>query len=128
MYTEDTVLSYGKYKGKMIKDIPKDYMINVHITGGEEHAELKKYIEANLDKYPGLPFLSWFNKKSYVMVTLKCTKRTYPTKKSAMDSIVKPKSKTDKKAPIRAYECPICSGWHLTSKPDRRFEKESSGQ
>lgn len=122
MYTEDTVLDYGKYKGKKIKDIPKDYMVNVHITGGEEHAELKKYIEANLYKYPGLTHLSWFNKKSDVMVQFKCTKRTFPTKKSAMDSIVKPISMPKKPIPIRAYECEICSGWHLTSKEHTRFK------
>ena len=24
------------------------------------------------------------------------------------------------KAPIRAYACNLCNGWHLTSKPDNR--------
>lgn len=122
MYTEDTLLTYGKYKGKMIKEIPKDYLVNVHITGGEEHAALKEYIEANLDKFPGLTMLSWFNKKKDVTVQFICDKRTYPTKKSAMDSIIKPKSKQQKKKPIRAYECEKCSGWHLTSMPIETFK------
>lgn len=123
MYTDETVLNYGKYKGKMIKDVPKDYLVNVHITGGDEHAELKEYIEANLDKLPGLTMLSWFKKKRDVMVTFICNKRTFPTKKTAMDSIIKPTSKNQKKAPIRAYECPKCSGWHLTSMPIELFKE-----
>lgn len=121
MYTDETILDYGKYRNKKIKDIPKDYFVNVFITGGDQHVELKKYIEANLDKFPGLTMLAWFDKKQDVMVQFKCNKRTYPTKKSAMDSIVAPTTKSSRPVPIRAYECPECSGWHLTSKPDKRF-------
>lgn len=126
MYTDETVLNYGKYKGKMIKDIPKDYFVNVFKTARYQQPELTEYIQANLYKFPDLTLIAWFNRKSDVLVQFKCNKRTYPTKKSAMDSIVKPKSKTDKKVPIRAYECKVCSGWHLTSKPDRRFQNEES--
>jgi uncharacterized protein (DUF3820 family)/uncharacterized protein YlaI len=123
MYTDETVLDYGKYKGKMLKDIPKDYFVNVYISGGDEHAKLKMYIEANLQKFPGLTTIAWFNKKQDVMVEFKCNKRTYPTKKSAMDSIVIPKTKSNRPVPIRAYECPECSGWHLTSKEYERVKK-----
>lgn len=121
MYTEETVLTYGRYTGKMIKDVPVDYLINVFKTGGDEHAALKEYMEANADKYPGLTLIGWFKSKRNVMVDFKCIKRTFPTKKTAMDSIANPKSKQKGKRPIRAYECPVCSGWHLTSKPDPRF-------
>lgn len=124
MYTDETILTYGSHKGKALKDIPKDYFVNVFKSGGDEHTDLKEYIEANIDKFPGLQFIGWFKKKSSVMVQFKCDKRTFPTKKEAMISIVKPKSKTNKPIPIRAYECPECSGWHLTSKPDKRFETE----
>lgn len=121
MYTEDTVLNYGSYRGKMIKDLPTEYIINVYKTGGKEHSKLKEYIGDNISKYAAL-ILYTHNKEP---VPFKCEKRTYPTKKAAMDSIVKSKSKTDKKVPIRAYECDTCSGWHLTSKPDRRFNNEA---
>lgn len=26
---------------------------------------------------------------------------------------------TREKIPVRAYECPVCNGWHISSKPDR---------
>jgi hypothetical protein len=122
MYTDETILDYGKHKGKMLKDIPKDYFVNIFKSARDQHPELTEYIEANLDKFPGLTLIAWFDKKKDVMVTFKCNKRTYPTKKSAMDSIVKPTSKPKKPVPIRAYECPECSGWHLTSKEIERFK------
>jgi uncharacterized protein (DUF3820 family)/uncharacterized protein YlaI len=122
MYTDETVLDYGKYKGKALKDIPKQYFVNTYRSGGDDHAALKEYIEANKEMFPELAI--YFLKNSATpLVTFICDKRTYPTKKAAIDSIVKPTSKTSKPVPIRAYECPDCSGWHLTSKPDKRFEK-----
>jgi hypothetical protein len=125
MYTDETKLKYGKYRNTMIKDIPKEYLVNAFKTGGNEHDELKGYIESNIELFPGLAMVAWVKKKMNCQITYKCAKRTFPTKKDAMDSIVKPKSKTNKPIPIRAYECPECSGWHLTSKPDKRFSTES---
>lgn len=121
MYTDETILDYGGYKNTRIKDIPKIYLINVYRSGGKEHEKLIEYIQANIEKFP---ILALYVKKGGPVVTFKCDKRTFPTKKDAMESIVKPKTKTkNKSAPIRAYECPDCSMWHLTSKPDRRFDE-----
>lgn len=120
MYTEDTVLDYGSYRGMKIKDVPKRYLVNIYRTGGREHEKLKEWVNTNIDKFPILKL----ENKGGEFVTFICDKRTYPTKKAAMDSIVKPMSKNHKPVPIRAYECEICSGWHLTSKPDRRFNNE----
>jgi len=126
MYTENTVLSYGAYRNKMIKDVPPNYLINVYRSGGKEHEKLIEWVQANIEKFP---ILALYAKKGGPIVTFKCDKRTFPTKKDAMESIVKPKTKTkNKPIPLRAYECPECSMWHLTSKPHRRFENESSGQ
>lgn len=125
MYTEDTVLDYGGYKNTRIKDLPSIYMINVYRSGGKEHEKLIEYIQANIEKFPILALYA--KKGGKAIVTFKCDKRTFPTKKDAMESIVKPPTKTrNKPIPIRAYECPICSGYHLTSKPDRRFQNEES--
>jgi uncharacterized protein (DUF3820 family) len=120
MYTDETVLDYGKYKGKKLKDIPRQYFVNTYRSGGDDHAALKEYIEVNKDKFPALTIL-FLKNSAAPPVTFICNKRTYPTKRAAMDSIVKPTSAPKKPVPIRAYECPECSGWHLTSKPDKRF-------
>jgi hypothetical protein len=125
MYTDETVLTYGKYKGKMLKEIPDEYFINVCTTGGEEQAELKKYIEANINRFVAV---SLFALKKSPPIDFICLKRTYATKKAAMDSIVKPTSKSHKPVPIRAYECPECSGWHLSSKPDRGYQNKTTNK
>lgn len=120
MYTEETVLNYGSCKGMKIKDVPRRYLINIYRSGGKEHDKLKEWISANIDNFPTLKLENMRGE----FVPFICDKRTFATKKAAMDSIVKPKSKNHKPVPIRAYECDICSGWHLTSKPDRRFNNE----
>ncbi len=120
MYTDETVLDYGKYKNKKLKDIPSDYFINVCKTGGNEHTELKKYIEENIGRFPGISIFVFKHTNEFVPFI--CEKRTYPTKKAAMDSIAQP-TKQQKKKPIRAYECEKCSGWHLTSMPIELFKE-----
>lgn len=41
-------------------------------------------------------------------------KRLYITKEEAITALNHRKNKTDKK--LRVYKCPICKGYHLTSK------------
>lgn len=58
------------------------------------------------------------------MITFLCAKITYPNKVEAKFELKNIREcKQKHKKPIRAYECPICSGWHLTSKPDSNFIK-----
>lgn len=121
MYTDETVLGYGKHKEKMLKDIPREYFINIYKSGGGEHTALKQYILFNKEKFPELAIF-FLRSQDAPPVTFICNKRTYPTKKAAMDSIVKPISKPKRPIPIRAYECPECSGWHLTSKEFDKFK------
>lgn len=123
MYTDETVLDYGKYKGKKLKDIPNQYFINIYRSGDDNHVALKEYIETNKERFHIL-VLHFIKKDLSPPVTFICEKRTYPTKKAAMDSIVKPISKPKKPVPIRAYECPECSGWHLTSKEIEKFKSK----
>lgn len=41
-------------------------------------------------------------------------KRLYITKQEALNALKRRQSKTDKM--LRVYKCPICKGYHLTSK------------
>lgn len=119
MFTDDTILSFGKYKAYRLRDVPAFYLINLHKNGGGIDPDLRKYINDNIDSIRArfLDFPEPINRVTFI-----CEKRTFPTKKDAMDSIKKP-AKQDKKRPIRAYECPKCSGWHLTSKEVEEYKK-----
>ncbi|WP_342627548.1 hypothetical protein AAC691_15450 [Nguyenibacter vanlangensis] len=47
-----------------------------------------------------------------------CVKARFPTEDAAraeLDTISRLSPRDHK--PVRAYECPLCKGWHLTSQP-----------
>jgi hypothetical protein len=48
-----------------------------------------------------------------------CTKHAYPDKASAEVTIVLLRTKRRPKYESRAYECPLCLKWHLSSRPAR---------
>lgn len=52
-----------------------------------------------------------------------CTKVRFATEKSALFYIEKLKNTSHRKVlPLRAYLCPFCTCWHLTSNKDRNKE------
>jgi len=126
MYTPETRLDFGKYKTLQLKYASPHYLMELYrnVDVIKDKPELKEYIETYypevLVKKP-LPVLSTPKVKLASKIDSRfsgflCTKRAFPTKKDAMDSIVKPPKRRNGKAPLRAYECPKCSQWHLTSK------------
>lgn len=122
MYTDETLMPKGKYRLTKLKDVPANYLWTIWVcNGGGTDPHLKEYIKANLDRIREEKDVTIL--RDTEMVTFICEKRTYATRKAAMESIIKPTSKTQKKAPIRAYECPKCSGWHLTSMPIELFKE-----
>lgn len=55
-----------------------------------------------------------------------CVKRRYRTKQmanAALDVIEEKRNPVGSKRPIRAYRCPFCHGWHLTSSVHRSRRK-----
>ena len=111
VFTDETILGFGKYKYFRLKDIPKEYLLNIH-KNGCHFPQLIQYIKDNLNE---------IEHRKYVprpLVPFICDKITYPTEKEAKFHLKSIKSKDhDHKIPQRAYECDRCSGWHLTSKP-----------
>ena len=137
-YTDETILTYGKYKNRKLKDIPKEYLINIWKTSkGGGDTEMRVYLKDNIDRIKELhrrtrgvgsksKASAPKNEISNQIVAFICNKRTFPTKKAALDSIVNKggkKGKKEKPMPVRAYYHPKCSGWHLTSKSLSQYNK-----
>lgn len=125
MYTEETILYFGKHKGKILRDVPPSYLVSIFDSSAMHHRpELRDYIKARIDKLRSLTGGSLAAKLDNIDYENSglfiCAKRAFPTKRDALDSIVKPqkrrgKWKHNKKQPVRAYECKKCNYWHLTS-------------
>ena len=50
----------------------------------------------------------------------KCKQKTrFTTEADAKRALNKIHAGWMSKKPLRVYKCPVCSGWHLTSKPRR---------
>lgn len=120
MYTEDAVMPFGKYEMWPLKHVPNSYLINLWVSNNksikERDEKLYAWMEQNIAPLTIKPPKEQF-------VPFICKKETYATEADARFRLKTIRSRNTKssKIPIRIYECPDCSGWHLTSKEDRRF-------
>lgn len=108
MYTDNTILTYGKYKFNRLGDISFEYLLRVFKDKSIKDEQLLAYIKRKIDG----------EKIQKANEAQLCDKLYYCSKKVAKEHlkiIAKQKNKNGIKKPIRAYECPKCSGWHLTS-------------
>lgn len=110
MLTDNDMLDYGRYKFIRLRNVPADYLITI----SKQDPKVLDYVNANLDKLmerrKEMPFA---NPEPPV-----CTKITYVNEKEAKRILkIARHKKQNNKRPIRAYECNVCGGWHLTSKP-----------
>lgn len=127
-YNEDSILTYGKHKSCRIRDIPEQYLITLYWNrGSPPDLQLKEYMERVYDIKSGNV---WKRKEIAIPEPPKkgiplCPKMYWPTQKAAKEALKKIReSKGDHKKPIRTYECPFCSGWHLTSIPMEIFKSK----
>lgn len=119
MYSDFSVLKSGKHKGKMLFEVPADWLLSVlenyHPNNKQADMDLIEYIQKNKDLIPHREqkALEVIHSNSF------CRKAYFPTKKDATFELnrIRSKSQTQKdhKIPVRAYECEFCSAWHLTS-------------
>jgi hypothetical protein len=128
MYTKESLMSWGKYKLQKIKDIPSKYFLALYDSKQlDKDVELKEYVEYNLDIFRKEESISPLNNiRPLEIVHFICEKKTFPTKKDAQQSLKKIRSAGgNHEKPMRAYECPKCSGWHLTSMPYETFKEHN---
>ena len=120
-YTDDTILTSGKYKFTKLCRVPPDYLLDIYKHKSCPNKELIEYIKDNLQKI--------MHRKSGKIVApeLKriCGKMSFLSEKDAKFKINKIRDvEQEDKKPIRAYECEKCGGWHLTSIPYEQWEKK----
>jgi len=112
MYTDDTILTFGKYKFMRLGNVPKEYLISLKNNGGSHIPELREYLNANYEA-----ILQRVDKDIIAELPV-CDKITFPNETEAKFKLRSIRSKNQKhQKPIRVYECHKCWGWHLTSKP-----------
>lgn len=136
IYTDETVLVLGDFKGYKLNQVPPIYLLKLHKhRKGISDKALVNYVEKNIEgileaRRKDLPYFFENKviekapleeiKQSTAFVEQKpvCTKKQFPTKKDARDALkIIRNSPGNHKKPIRSYECPHCSAWHHTSMP-----------
>jgi len=124
MYSDNTILPYGKYKFMRLCHLPSDYLLRVYSNPCQHDRELHAYIAAHLEKIRAevgckIPY------KAFKKV---CEKRAFSCERSARSALktVHHHSKEQKK-PVRCYKCIECEAWHLTSMPYGNWKRTQSG-
>ena len=113
MYTDDTILPYGKFAFTALSRIPAAYLLNIYATKNKTDKYLFEYVENNLQRIK--------DRKEGIIkppqLHFPCDKKVYLSKKEANIAIafISEVSKRDK-VPVRSYLCDKCGQWHLTSK------------
>lgn len=118
MYTDNTIMTFGKYKFHSLCRVPAQYLLQLH-EQKYPNKELMQYIEDNMSI-----ILAKKEGKIKAPILLKpCNKITYSNEKDAKFELKKIRQNIQEhKKPERCYECEKCGGWHLTSIPYERWE------
>lgn len=131
MFTDDTLLTFGKYKFVRLCRVPPEYLLNLYenrsqsarevlLTASQQQGkELMDYIVANLEKIQARQR----GEIEAPELELVCEKVQYPTQKAAKAELKRIAAREQQhRKPTRTYECGKCGAWHLTSMPMERWE------
>lgn len=140
-YTDDSILTTGKYKFTKLKKIPSEYFLNIFYrenkNGKYPDKKLISYIEDNMEKIlertgqeppeTELKVLDYrMQGKSLVIICKDTDKIIFLSEKDAKSEIQRiNKRAQEHKKPTRSYECPKCGGWHITSKAHKDWVKNT---
>ena len=128
MITEESIMQFGKYKGKPLNTISDIYLKNFlrsnHYNGC--HGELKELLDYLETKYGILTKASEEFEESINLVLNMCPKEVFTTESDARYRLKYINSfKSTHKLPQRVYQYEKCGFWHLTSKEDRNYAFKS---
>lgn len=112
MYTDDSILTFGKYKFTKLCRVPADYLLKFVVE--TSIPELHEYVVNNLERI--------VQRSEGIIepppLTFPCEKAAYINEKIAKIVLNRIKAiQQDYKKPVRVYECDRCGMWHLTSVP-----------
>lgn len=114
----------GKYKAVFISQVPIEYLRNLSKDKAivAKYPQIKEYVD-----YLERKALCDEFEQTLLPPKFKCTKITYATEAIAKAELARIKQREQKhKKPYRAYECPDCGGWHLTSRDDFNWIKKQT--
>lgn len=117
-YTDNTILTKGKYKFTKLCRVPPQYLIDLFNHGDKRDPELYDYVKEN-----SLKILLRLNGEMETPKFIKCQKIAFPTEKDAKKEIRRISETKSKLKPQRAYQCEKCGGYHLTSKSVEEFNQ-----
>ena len=131
MYTQETILRYGKYRKFKLADVPVEYLYEVYRAKSWPDQSLIEYLETHYaqlgfftnikDDSQKLPAPVPGTKKKFL-----CDKAAYATEQWArkvMDSQNRHPN-GPKRARQRCYYCDNCGLWHLTSMSQEVWQAE----
>jgi hypothetical protein len=116
MYTDNTILTKGKYKFTKLCRVPPKYLIDLFNHGDKTDPELYEYVKEN-----SIQILLRLNGQIKTPKFITCQKITFPNEKDAKKEIRRIAETQSKLKPQRAYQCEKCGGYHLTSKTVEEF-------
>ena len=113
MYTDNTILSKGRYKFTALCRVPPKYLLNILNSKNRSDPELYQYVSDNLEVIR----LRLNGDTPPIELMLPCRKAAFYSEKAAKTALAQIRETDDRcqKKPIRAYECDICGSFHLTS-------------
>lgn len=127
--TDESVLFWGKYEGRKLKDIPAEYLLELLEKDDYPYGfkyDLKQYTIARKDALEAKRDI----KANKVPFEPNCKKKYYATKSIAKAHLKviagMDWKKFQEKKPVRAYECDKCGFWHLTAMKHFNPEKTKS--
>ena len=110
-YTDDTLLTTGKYSFTKLARVPAKYLLAIYKNKTIKDESLYSYIEENLERIK-----SRLNEPIPLPEIELCEKTTYFSIKEAKCALtIINQDEREHKKPVRVYECLKCGGWHLTS-------------
>ena len=119
-YTHETFMPFGRYKLFKLKDLPKDYLLELFKNKSNE-PKILEYIDLNLEEIKNrsnsIGSFQNLSSREIRKTFTNCEKVGFVNKKEANFQLNKIKNNPKtQKIPVRSYECEICGAWHHTSK------------